>query len=140
MDGRADGELVVPPAEYELAWVRSPGPGGQNVNKLATACQLRFRVAATSLLDEEGRGRLRRLAGRRLTLEDEIVIQARRHRSREANLKDALARLAELLEAAAVRPRVRRKTRPTRGSVERRLESKKRRQAAKRLRGRPGPD
>lgn len=136
----AGGDIVIPPAEYELAWVRSPGPGGQNVNKLATACQLRFRVAGTSLLDEEGRGRLRRLAGRRLTLQDEIVIQARRHRTREANLRDALARLAELLEAAAVRPRVRRKTRPTAGSRERRLEGKKRRQATKRLRGRPAAD
>lgn len=136
----AAGDIVIPPAEYELAWVRSPGPGGQNVNKLATSCQLRFRVGGTSLLDEEGRARLRRLAGRRLTLEDEIVIQARRHRTREANLRDALARLSELVQAAAVRPRVRRKTRPTRASKERRLAGKKHRQSTKRLRGRPGPD
>lgn len=136
----AAGDTVIPPAEYQLAWVRSPGPGGQNVNKLSTACQLRFKVGATSLLDEDGRERLRRLAGRRLTLEDEIVIQARRHRTQEANLRDALARLVDLVEAAAVRPRVRRKTRPTRGSKERRLAGKKHRQSTKRLRGRPGPD
>lgn len=136
----ADGPPDIPPAEYELTWVRSPGPGGQNVNKLATSCQLRFRVGATSLLDGPGRERLRRLAGRRLTLEDEIVIQARRHRTREANLRDALARLAGLLQAAAVAPRVRHKTRPTRASKERRLAGKKRRQATKRLRGRPAPD
>ena len=136
----AAGDTVIPPAEYQLAWVRSPGPGGQNVNKLSTACQLRFKVGATSLLDDDGRARLRQLAGRRLTLDDEIVIQARRHRTREANLRDALARLVELVEAAAVRPRVRRKTRPTRGSKERRLAGKKHRQSTKRLRGRPGPD
>lgn len=136
----AAGDTVIPPAEYDLVWVRSPGPGGQNVNKLATACQLRFRLTTTSLLDEGGRERLRRLAGRRLTLDDEILIQARRHRTQEANRRDALARLAELIVAAAVRPRVRRKTRPTRGSKERRLAGKKRRQSTKRLRGRPESD
>ena len=136
----ASGDTIIPSTEYQLAWVRSPGPGGQNVNKLSTACQLRFKVGVTSLLDEDGRARLRRLAGRRLTLDDEIVIQARRHRTQEANLRDALARLAELVEAAAVRPRVRRRTRPTRGSQERRLAGKKHRQSTKRLRGRPESD
>lgn len=140
MSAPAGGDLFIPRAEYDLVWVRSPGPGGQNVNKLATACQLRFRLATTSLLDAGGRQRLRRLAGRRLTLDDEILIQARRHRTQEANRRDALARLAELIEAAAVRPRVRHKTKPTRSSKERRLAGKKRRQSTKRLRGRPGPD
>lgn len=132
--------LQVPEDEYELAWSRAPGPGGQNVNKLATACQLRFRVATTSLLDEAGRERLRRLAGRRLTQEDELLIDAHRHRTREANRRDALERLVRLVEAARHVPKARRPTRPTRASKERRIESKKHRQATKRLRGRPGAD
>jgi ribosome-associated protein len=132
--------LEIPGDEYELAWTRAPGPGGQNVNKLATACQLRFRVAATTLLDEAGRERLRRLAGRRLTQEDELLIEAHRHRTREANRRDALERLATLVEAARQVPKARRPTRPTRASKERRIEGKKRRQATKRLRGRPDAD
>lgn len=130
----------IPPREYELAWVRAPGPGGQNVNKLATACQLRFRVADTRLLDEAGRERLRRLAGRRLTLDDDLLIDAHRHRTREANRRDALERLATLIAAARHVPKARKPTRPTRASKERRIESKKRRQATKRLRGRIGAD
>lgn len=126
----------IPPGEYELAWTRAPGPGGQNVNKLATACQLRFRVGATTLLDEAGRERLRRLAGRRLTQDDELLIEAHRHRTREGNRRDALERLAALLESARHVPKARRPTRPTRASKERRIEGKKRRQATKRLRGR----
>ncbi len=131
------GEPAIPPAEYSLAWVRSPGPGGQNVNKLATACQLRFRVGGTTLLDEAGRERLRRLAGRRLTRDDEILIEAHRHRSQEGNRRDALERLAALVAAARVVPRKRKATRPSRASKERRLEGKKRRRDVKRMRGRP---
>jgi len=132
--------LQVPPDEYELAWTRAPGPGGQNVNKLATACQLRFRIAGTTLLDEAGRERLRRLAGRRLTQDDELLIDAHRHRTREANRRDALERLEELLDAAQRVPKARRPTRPTRASKERRIDTKKRRQATKRLRGRVDGD
>jgi ribosome-associated protein len=132
--------LLVPPDEYELAWTRAPGPGGQNVNKLATACQLRFRVGGTTLLDEAARERLRRLAGRRLTQDDELLIEAHRHRTREANRRDALERLEELLEAAQRVPKARRPTRPTRASKERRIDTKKRRQATKRLRGRVDGD
>jgi hypothetical protein len=84
---------VIPAGEYTLAFVRSPGPGGQNVNKVATACELRFRVGSTSLLDEAGKARLRAFAGRRLTRDDEIVLEAHRHRSQEANRRDALQRL-----------------------------------------------
>ncbi len=127
--------LQVPPDEYELAWTRAPGPGGQNVNKLATACQLRFAIGRTTLLDEAGRERLRRLAGRRLTQDDELLIDAHRHRTREANRRDALGRLEELVEAARRAPKPRRPTRPTRASKERRIDTKKRRQATKRLRG-----
>jgi ribosome-associated protein len=134
------GTLHIPEDEYQLTWSRSPGPGGQNVNKLATACLLRFAVAGTTLLDEAGRDRLRRLAGRRLTLEDELLIDAHRHRTREANRRDALDRLAELVTAARQVPRARKPTRPTRASRERRIEGKKRRQATKRLRGRVDGD
>jgi ribosome-associated protein len=132
-----DADEVIPPAEYTLAWIRSPGPGGQNVNKLATACQLRFRVGETSLLDEAGRERLRRLAGRRLTRDDELLLEAHRHRTREANRRDALERLAALIAAARVAPKKRTPTKPTRASRERRLQAKKLRQDVKRMRGRP---
>lgn len=131
------GDFGIPPAEYTLAWIRSPGPGGQNVNKVATACQLRFAVGATSLLDEAGRERLRRLAGRRLTRGDELLLEAHRHRTQEGNRRDALERLAGLIAAASVAPKKRKATRPTRASKERRLESKRRDQRTKRLRGRP---
>jgi ribosome-associated protein len=131
------GDFGIPPAEYTLAWIRSPGPGGQNVNKLATACQLRFAVGVTSLLDEAGRERLRRLAGRRLTRDDEVLIEAHRHRSQEGNRRDALERLSQLVAAARVAPKKRKPTKPTRASRERRLEVKKRRRDVKRLRGRP---
>ena len=83
---------MIPEGEYTLSFVRSPGPGGQNVNKVASACELRFHVTATSLLDEAGKQRLRQLAGRRLTQHDEIVIEAHRHRGQEANRRDAIAR------------------------------------------------
>jgi ribosome-associated protein len=131
---------AIPEDEYQLTWTRAPGPGGQNVNKLATACQLRFRVAATSLLDEAGRERLRRLAGRRLTLDDELLIDAHRHRTREANRRDALERLSLLIIAARHVPKARKPTRPSRAAKERRIAGKKHRQATKRLRGRVGPD
>ncbi|MBF8291851.1 MAG: protein chain release factor [Steroidobacteraceae bacterium] len=129
--------LEIPESEYTLCFVRSPGPGGQNVNKVATACELRFMVSATSLLDEAGRQRLRLMAGRRLTLLDEIVLDAHRHRSREANRRDAIGRLAELIERAREVPRIRKATRPTRGARARRLEGKRQRKDTKRLRARP---
>lgn len=132
--------IDVPESEYRLAWTRAPGPGGQNVNKLATACQLRFDVGATSLLDPAGRDRLRRLAGRRLTQDDELLIEAHRHRTREANRRDALERLARLVVAAREVPRIRKPTRPTRASQQRRVDTKKQRQATKRLRSRVNPD
>ena len=132
--------LHIPEDEYELAFVRAPGPGGQNVNKLATACQLRFDVGRSGLLDAASKERLRRLAGRRLTREDVLLIDAHRHRTQEANKRDALDRLAALIAAARVAPRPRKATKPTRASKERRLDTKKRRQQSKRLRGRVGFD
>jgi ribosome-associated protein len=129
--------IQVPESEYTLAWVRSPGPGGQNVNKVATACELRFFVGSTSLLDDGGKRRLRALAGRRLTQADEILIEAHRHRSREANRRDALARLAELIAQARHVPKARKKTRPSAGARAGRLQGKKIRKEIKRLRAKP---
>lgn len=130
--------LEVPDDELEFAYIRSPGPGGQNVNKVASAVQLRYHVAASTILDDWTRTRLATLAGRRLTREGWLVLAAHRHRNQEGNRRDALARLAELILAARERPKARRPTRPTRASKERRIEGKKQRTQVKRLRGRPG--
>jgi len=119
----------------DITFIRSAGPGGQNVNKVATAAQLRFRVAA-STLDEAARQRLRKLAGRRLTEGDEIIIVARNHRTQEGNRRDALQRLDALIEAARRAPVPRRPTRPTRASKEKRISGKVRSGRTKQLRGR----
>jgi len=132
--------MFIPEGEYMLAWVRSPGPGGQNVNKVATACELRFFVGGTSLLDEDAKRRLRALAGRRLTQGDELLIEAHRHRSREANRRDALARLAELIAGARRKPKIRKPTTPSAAVRAGRLRSKRFRKEIKRLRGTPGLD
>ena len=131
---------MIPAGEYTLAFVRSPGPGGQNVNKVATACELRFRVGSTALLDEAGKARLRAFAGRRLTRDDEIVLEAHRHRSQEANRRDAIERLERLIEQARQVPKPRKKTKPSRAARARRLEGKRKRKEAKRLRSRPAWD
>jgi ribosome-associated protein len=120
--------------ELDERFIRASGPGGQNVNKLSTAVQLRFDARHSPSLPGDVRARLERLAGRRLTRDGVIVITAQRHRTQERNRQDALDRLIELVQAAAVRPVPRRATKPTRGSRERRLESKKRRSSVKGLR------
>jgi len=140
MVGGGDNRPVIPEGDYTLSYVRSPGPGGQNVNKVATACELRFAVGATRLLDEAGKRRLRALAGRRLTLEDEIILEAHRHRSREANRRDAIARVEEMILEAMREPKVRKATRPGRAAKARRLEGKRLRKDVKRLRARPAID
>jgi ribosome-associated protein len=140
MSGDGPARPAIPEGEYTLTYVRSPGPGGQNVNKVASACELRFYVTATSLLDEDGKHRLRRLAGRRLTQNDEIVLEAHRHRSQEANRRDAIARLEDLIIAARHVPKARRKTKPGRAAKARRLEGKRQRKDVKRLRARPSFD
>ena len=124
------------PDELEISFVRSTGPGGQNVNKVATAAQLRFHVGRSTRLDAAAKQRLRRLAGRRLTDADEILIIARSFRTQEGNRRDALERLTALIEAARRAPVPRKATRPTRASKERRLSSKARAGRTKRLRGR----
>jgi ribosome-associated protein len=131
---RIDGGISIDERELEERFIRASGPGGQNVNKLSTAVQLRFDVRRSPNLPEAVRARLERLAGRRLTRDGVLVIIAQRHRTQERNRQDALDRLIELIERAAVAPVPRRKTKPTRGSRERRLESKKRRSSIKGLR------
>lgn len=124
-------------AELEERFIRSPGPGGQNVNKVATAVQLRFDVRRSPSLPEPLKRRLVRLAGRRVSGAGVLTIEAHRFRSRERNREDALERLVELIREAAHQPKPRKTTRPTRGSKERRLETKRQRSRTKRMRGRP---
>jgi ribosome-associated protein len=127
--------------EIDEQFVRASGPGGQNVNKLSTAVQLRFDVRHSPSLPPDVRARLERLAGARLTRDGVLVIIAQRHRTQGRNREDALERLLELIRQAAVAPVKRRPTRPTKASRERRIESKKRRSGIKQhRRSRPSLD
>ncbi|HTW38774.1 MAG TPA: alternative ribosome rescue aminoacyl-tRNA hydrolase ArfB [Steroidobacteraceae bacterium] len=128
--------VVIPDRDLRLSFVRAAGPGGQNVNKVASAVQLRFDLESSLALDARAKERLRGLAGRRLTDDGAILIVARNHRTQERNRAEALERLAELVRRALIEPRHRHATRPTRGSQERRLERKTRRGRDKQLRGR----
>lgn len=112
-------------AEIKFTFIRAPGPGGQNVNKVATAVQLRFDVKHSPSLSEHVRTRLLMLAGKQLTRTGELVIKASRYRTQERNKQDALDRLRELLRRAAIVPKKRKKTKPTLTSVQRRLTQKK---------------
>jgi ribosome-associated protein len=132
--------IALDEGEVVEQFVRSSGPGGQNVNKLATAVQLRFDVGRSPSLPEDVRARLKRLAGRRLTVDGVLVLTAQRHRTQEANRRDALGRLVELIRDATVPPKARRPTNPTLGSRRRRLDSKVRRGAVKALRSGAPPD
>jgi ribosome-associated protein len=132
--------LEIPDGELELIFVRSSGPGGQNVNKLATAAQLRFDLRGSTALSPEVKARLRALGGRRVTTEGEILIIARNHRTQENNRREAEGRLADLIRRALIAPKPRRATKPTRAARERRLEGKTHRRTTKRLRSRPGWD
>jgi ribosome-associated protein len=132
--------LTLDESELEERFIRSGGPGGQNVNKLATAVQLRFDVRRSPSLPEAVRARLERLAGRRLTLDGVLVITAQRFRTQEQNRQDARERLLALIAEASIPEKPRRATKPTYASRLRRVDTKRRRSGIKAARGKPGAE
>ena len=127
--------IVIPDEELEWKFIRSSGPGGQNVNKVASAAQLRFLLPQNISLPVAARNRLRRLAGQKIVDDGTILFKAMSERTQEANRRVALERLEDLIRAALVEPKIRKKTRPTKASKERRIDSKKRRGSTKQSRG-----
>jgi ribosome-associated protein len=132
--------LVIPDEDLEWKFIRSSGPGGQNVNKVASAAQLRFLLPQNVSLPAAVKNRLRRLAGQKLIDDGSILFKSMSERSQEQNRRAAEGRLEALIRAALVEPKIRKKTRPTKGSQERRIDSKKRRGATKQARGGQGWD
>ncbi len=131
---RVSDRVLIDEDELSEQFVRSPGPGGQNVNKVATAVQLRWDLVRSQTVPEDVRERLKRLAGRRLSAEGVLTIEAHRYRTQAGNREDARRRLFELVRAASVVPKARKPTRPTAASRERRLQQKRTRGAVKRTR------
>jgi len=131
---RVTPTISIDESEIQERFIRASGPGGQNVNKVATAVQLRFNVAASPSLARDVRERLVKLAGRRMTEKGILLIEARRFRTQEKNRQDAVDRLTRLIQRAAEKPKPRRKTRPTMASKKRRLNTKHRRGETKRMR------
>lgn len=132
--------LRIPDSELAMAFVRASGPGGQNVNKVSTAVELRFDVRHSPTLPQEVRLRLMALAGNRMTQDGVLIIMAREHRTQEANRAEARARLDELVARAEIVPKRRRASRPTLGSKVRRLTAKSQQSTTKKLRGQPRDD
>lgn len=132
---RVTSRIAIDERELEESFIRSSGPGGQNVNKVSSAVQLRFDVRGSPSLPEPVRARLEKLAGSRLTVDGVLILTAQNHRSQERNRQDALDRLVALIRQAAVAPIPRRPTKPTLGSKLRRLEAKGARSSIKKLRG-----
>ena len=127
-------DIVIPDEELEWKFIRSSGPGGQNVNKVASAAQLRFLLPQNTSLPVNVRNRLRRLAGQKLIDDGSILFKSSASRSQDQNRRAALERLEAMIRAALIEPKIRKKTRPTKGSKERRIESKKQRGATKQQR------
>jgi len=120
--------------EINIKYILASGPGGQNVNKVATAAQLRFDIGHSSSISDDVKNRLIKLAGKRVTLGNELIITARKYRSRERNRQDAIDRLVDLIRRAATKPRIRKKTKPSMAEKQKRLEAKLRRAREKKLR------
>jgi ribosome-associated protein len=131
---RVTDHISIDESEIEESFVRSSGPGGQNVNKLSTAVQLRFDVRGSPSLPNDVAIRLMRLAGRRITKDGVLVLIAQNHRTQERNRAEAMERLVDLIKEASIKPTVRRATKPTKASKERRIEGKKRRSGVKDMR------